>query len=351
MLKSKRDLRQEGLVEDWWDKYNAISYCICPTGFGKSRVGCLAIEKLETKSVIHVVSPTIKIKEQWETLLSKYKEHQIECFVINTYAKSKHDCDLLIIDELHSTLNADTSLFKYALLNSNKKKFLGLSATVRSEEELYINTLGIYKSGEVTIQEALAEGYIAPYIEYNLGITMSETDNIVYRKINKDYSYHFEIFNRDFNLAMACLQPKNAEDYASRIGSTKSEVQFHAVRFTRLMRERKDFLHRTPSKLELTKQIINKFNTSKIITFGQVTDTADKLTSDLPEISISYHSNVEPIKVNGKVLKGKKCLDYKINQFVDNRYKIRVVNTVKFLSLRFLHIMISSYYLRPLVHF
>ena len=75
-----------------------------PTGFGKTYTAIRAIAGMVKRkgiSSVVVVVPTITLKKQWETELKKHKIKIADVYVINSAVKLHHDCDLLILDEVH----------------------------------------------------------------------------------------------------------------------------------------------------------------------------------------------------------------------------------------------------------
>ena len=127
---NSRSRRQDLTVQKWVDnKLHGI--CICPTAFGKTRVGMLAItrflKKNQTRKVIIVV-PSDPIKQQWINETVNW-----QCFdncqvkTMNDVSKNKYDCDLLVIDEIHKSLSP-TLINMYT--NITYKAILGLTATL-----------------------------------------------------------------------------------------------------------------------------------------------------------------------------------------------------------------------------
>ena len=106
--KSSRDLRQEQCVRAWL-KSNGKGCIVASTGFGKSRVGLLIIQKILNKyptQRILIVVPTTLLKEQWKQQIDSWG-FSLNCNiqVINTVIKRSWICDLMIIDEIQRQLD------------------------------------------------------------------------------------------------------------------------------------------------------------------------------------------------------------------------------------------------------
>ena len=100
-----------------------------------------------------VVVPTITLKEQWEKELDKNKITIAEVYVINTAVKKNHECDLLILDEVHRYA-AET--FKRIFGQCGYKYILGLTATIeRSDGKHEVLKEAAPIIDEVTLKECL----------------------------------------------------------------------------------------------------------------------------------------------------------------------------------------------------
>ncbi len=290
------------------------------TGVGKTRAAIIAIMKGHKKDptrIVHVVVPTKYLKKQWEVELKKFKIKNTTVFVINTYIKEPRTCTLLIIDEIHNAGSPQRiQIFKF-----NYKYLLGLTATVQRKDNMHNVILGHAPIVDtVDITEAHADGYVSDFIVYNLGIDLTEDDKAYYDFINKQFYKHFAVFGRDFHLAMSCMSNKDVrERYAIQAGMKPNDIGYNAVQFNKYMRIRKNFLYTLPIKLEITKQIIQKFQ-KKTITFSESTDFADKITESVSN-SVSYHS---------KIKDKQRLINLKL--FNDKRTSINTLNTSKALD-------------------
>ena len=283
-----RDERQEESLKAWLR--NKGKGCVegC-TGYGKTRIGMNAIEKVMTKypnlSVL-VVVPTDVLKNQWSKLLDE-RGLSLNCKVsiINTASKTLEKCDLLILDEIHKFA---AEQFSKVFEIVQYKLILGLTATIErldGKHELIKKYCPVVDT--VTIEVAKANGWVADFTEYQVIITADDIEN--YRQYNKEFIQHFEYFNFDFNLAMSMIGQvglKNRLAYRDQLcprGSKEEkskvlkEIMYHSMGFMHAMQNRKKFIHNHPQKIEVAREIIKYRSDKKIITFSANTKMAESI--------------------------------------------------------------------------
>ena len=281
-----RDERQEESLKAWLR--NKGRGCVegC-TGYGKTRIGLNAIERVRNKypdlSVI-VVVPTDVLKGQWTKQLDERGLGlNSKVSIINTASKHIDQCDLLILDEIHK-FAADE--FSHVFKTVKYKLILGLTATIErldGKHELLKHYCPVVDT--VPIEVAKANGWVANYTEYQVIVTAEDID--IYRQYNKEFVQHFEFFNFDFGLAMSMLGKngvKNKLAYRDKLcpNGTKEdkskvlrEIAYHSMGFMHAMQNRKKFIHNHPQKIEVTREIIKHRSDKKIITFSANTNMAE----------------------------------------------------------------------------
>lgn len=296
-----------------------------------------------------VVVPTIELKKQWEAKAKAAKIKNFQVYVINTVVLNeiRLSCHLLILDEIHR-FGSEEFIKIFEL--STYHFILGLTATMErldGKHELIEKYAPIVDT--ITTQEARKNEWIAEYLEYNLGIDFSPVEKAKYDSINKSFVNYFSKFGSDFDLMMSCLSQSEAKKYAERMGWREyfgekhswspKNVSLYAIQGMRYMRERKDFLHKAPCKLDIGELIIKSFNL-KTITFSESTEFADALKERIGEVCVAYHSNLKSeqrnVKEKGekkiKKLSPKALKEEAIKKIKDNRYKVRVVSTARALD-------------------
>lgn len=286
--KTTRDLRQEQCITNWF-KSKGCGTVVASTGFGKSRIGLLVINKILDKyptKCILIVVPTTLLKEQWETQLDDWG-FSLNCnvLVINTAIKNNYSCDLLIIDEIQRVA-ADT--FKEIFKTVKYRYILGLTATF---ERLDAKHKTIEKfcpiCDTVPIQECLLNNWISAYKLYLVLVDVEDINT--YKEYNKDFQKSFEFLGYDFNLAMSLLGPKgflnrsklrderckNCSEEERK--NTFKAITFHATNFIRAIQSRKAFINNHPKKIELAQKIIDNRLNSKIVTFSNNVKMAESI--------------------------------------------------------------------------
>ena len=283
-----RDERQAQSLRAWLQ--NKGRGCVegC-TGYGKTRIGLNAIEKVRTRypdlSVI-VVVPTDVLRNQWIKLIDE-RGLGLNCkvVIINTASKQLDQCDLLILDEIHK-FAADQ--FSHVFKTVKYKLILGLTATIErldGKHELLKKYCPVVDT--VTIEVAKANGWVSDFTEYQVIISAEDIDN--YREYNKEFIKHFEFFDFDFNKAMSMIGQaglKNRLTYRDELcpnGSKEEkskvlkDIMYHSMGFMHAMQNRKKFIHNHPQKIEVAREIIKHRADKKIITFSANTKMAEAI--------------------------------------------------------------------------
>lgn len=286
---TSRDERQE-ISRRTWIKNKCCGTLVACTGFGKTRVAINCIKSVLVKYPsfkVLVVVPTETLKEQWiKQLDSLGLSLNCEVEIINSVIKKDRQTTVLVLDECHR-YNSDT--FAEIFNKVNYSYVLGLTATFERLDGKE-KTLKKYCPviDEITTEEALFNGWISKYVEYEIIIDVPDID--VYKQYNKEFIEHYEFFNFDFNLAMSTIGP---EGYKSRIrlrderclhGSKEDKsnmlkaITYHAMGFTKAIQKRKAFINNHPKKLEIVNKILSARKNQKIITFSNNVKMAEAIS-------------------------------------------------------------------------
>lgn len=263
-----RDTRQLIVVNNWI-RNNCKGTACCATGFGKTRVALLALDKvlkLNPSCVVVIVVPTKVLQDQWLRILKERKvEGSINVVISNTAIKKPFYCDFLIIDEVHR-INAITSRKVFTLCSPSF--ILGLTATYERLDHKEKEVVDFYcpVCDTVTVEECLENNWLSEYKEYKV---LLEVDLSEYKEMNKLFMQTFAFFDYDFNLAMSLVTNyfKQAQFAKSR-NVTLQEVKANVYSFLKAVKYRKMFIANHPYKLEIAKKIIEARKDKKIITFN-----------------------------------------------------------------------------------
>lgn len=132
---------------------------------------------------------------------------------------------------------------------------------------------------EVTVDEAIAKGWLSKYREY---LVLIEPDDIeTYYELNKEFLNHFAFFNNNFAQAISL-----ATNWQARIAFGKEhnltkeenkEVLIHAMGFNRTLQARKKYINNHPKKIEIANLILEHRQDRKCITFSNTIAMAEKI--------------------------------------------------------------------------
>ena len=256
----------------------------------KTRVGLNCIEMVVSKYPsfrILVVVPTDALQKQWKEQLDKRGLGlNTDVLVINTAIKSNRMYNILVLDEIHRMAAPE---FQKVFEKVNYKYILGLTATFErldGKEVLLSKYCPVIDT--ITLEDALLNGWVAPYIEYEVLIDVDNIDE--WEEMNKEFTEHYEYFNFDWNLIQSMTGPtgwKNRQAYRDKIcppeASTTlrkqvlTNITYHAMGFMRIMQARKKFINEHPKKVELTRKIIEARKDKKIITFSKKVSVAEQI--------------------------------------------------------------------------
>jgi superfamily II DNA or RNA helicase len=284
---SRDERQEEGRIK--WIKNKCVGTLVYPTGTGKTRTALKCLRSVLSKYPqlrVLVVVPTENLKEQWEPQLDEWGIGlNSEVQIINTVIKRHWQTDILVLDECHR-YSSDT--FKEVFNKVKYKYVLGLTATFeRLDEKHIIMEKYCPVIDKITTEEALVNGWISDFKEYQVLIDVDDID--VYKQYNKEFTEHFEFFNFDFNKAMSCVGPKGfinrakLRDEMCPKGSEEQRKQvfknitYHATAFMRVIQKRKAFINNHVRKLELAREIIAARPNAKIITFSNNVSMAESI--------------------------------------------------------------------------
>lgn len=377
-LDKKKYARQLIGVDRYFNsgKYN-LSFKDCVgclnymTAVGKSFTAVLIIKRyFETnpRKTFVILVPNEFLIAQWQKLLnSSFLKKELEFIKVYTadYVLTNKliiNVDVLIIDEFDAFYSTE----RFKLIDKTYIKYvdgLALTATYEDYRGRHIKASEYFpiidKIGE---KEALREGYISKYIEYNLGLELTGTEKENYDKYSEAIRKNMSKFGKHgLDLAFKCLsggKHKDGSPYTSdnicRFWAHKNNwhpkldvsrepgktinylwhprtIFGYSLALIKAIKNRKELLYNNSAKLKTATEILRKYKDSKTVVFSQSTVFADSLYSIvnqlIPNNSVLYHSQVSaqifPSIVTGKMIKhGKKRLKdraiYRMNNDLSN---------------------------------
>lgn len=296
-----------------WRENNFRGIFQAATGFGKTYTAIMAIQGMVTKADIKsclVVVPTITLKAQWETELTKHKIKFADVLVINTAIKQPRNYDMLVLDECHRYA-ADS--FKRIFEVADCDYVMGLTATLEREDGLHdiiLNYLQLID--QVTVDECLDNGWISPYTVYNVAVPLPDDEQIAYKKADNSFK-HFAA-----SLGFGGDAFRNAQTY---LKSGSNEQKAKAAMYYNAMRKRKVICSNNSNKVKATSDIISALGKVNGLIFSGTTDFAEKLQEKLGDICMSFHSKITK--------KDQKAI---VARFKDKRTKVRYLSSVQALN-------------------
>jgi superfamily II DNA or RNA helicase len=296
-----------------WRESNFCGIAEYPTGFGKTYTAIMAIQGMVPRAGITsclVVVPTLELKSQWEVELKKHKLSFVKVMVINSAIKHFHDVDMLVLDEIHRYA---AESFRNIFHKVDSKYILGLTATLEREDgfhEVILEYLTVFD--QISVDEALDNNWIAPYIVYNIPVNLSAEEQIEYNKANNAFR-HFAA-----KLGHGANAFQNANSY---LKSSDKALQGQAGAYYNAMRKRKNICQNNENKISATKQIIDIFPERNGLIFSATTEFAESLQNELGDICMTFHSKIK-----------RKDQELIVKRFKDKRTKIRFLSSVQALN-------------------
>lgn len=330
--------------------------------FGKTLSGLKVMKRFSTnkpKGSIIVLVPSAYIKGMWVDEISRFGYTFNNVTVISAASAILQDsinCDLLIVDEIHKF----TSKERIKLINKtiiNYTFILGLTGSYPND-----STISKYAPviDTITEAEAIEEGWISKFIEYNIGLELTEADKVEYAKYS---TIMFEVmstfkglndiiknndgtpfFTSDLDLIISCYRGKSAgknqyiqstyirEVVASKMGWepdldlssgynkqredywNPDAIKDRCSNYYKAMRSRSLIHNYNEVKLKAVLEIYARFNSDTIMIFSENAEFADVISDAInnkfkTNKAVSYHSTIDskPLKnfINNKLFRTK----------------------------------------------
>jgi len=325
-----------------------LNYCM---GVGKTFTAIILMKHLfKTRQDNHfvILVPSESLKLQWEKELSIYLTKgnltKIEVFTINKIVVNKMFIKTitLIADEIHEYMSPE---YIKAINGTyiGKTEMLGLTGTATDSKDVMEVLSELCPVIDVIDeQEAIEEGYISNFVEYNISTTLTEEEQELYDRLSEIITKNMAKFGfNGLQIANNCLaggkhkgktytNVQFAYGWASHNGWRKNldvvnneahkkinelwnpyTIIGYARALLTAIRERKDILYSCSNKVKLTLELVNKFNDIKTIVFAQSANFADKIGLNIneknPNTAVVYHSRLAsimmPSEKTGKLIK------------------------------------------------
>lgn len=289
MIDYGRDKRQDFGVDKLRGNGGRGAYQY-PTGFGKTTTAFKAVKRFNPDKVVHVVVPTIPLKEQWDAQKQQVL-NTVEVFVVNTYITEPRQCDFLILDEAHRYSNVDAHLFSTVIDNCTCPNVMCLSASYTADQLLFLASKGIPLIDSISLEEAVANGWVSPFITYNLGLNFTGTELEIYEKasnIMKSHSPYFDGLN-----PFTALKDKAAlKVHCQENGHDYNNICMRITRYNTFSQVRKATIYGAENKVKIIPQILNIVK-GQIIIFSETQKYANAVHDLIGKEAVIYHSKLK----------------------------------------------------------
>lgn len=173
---------------------------------------------LDQRNVI-IVMPQVPLIRQWikavESIIPSELRHAVHVYTVqDLIAKgTRLKCDLLVVDELHLFYSEERRKYIDGTMIEFKHN-LGLTATYKDPKGRHHAIAEMYPIiDKIDTREALQEGYISKFFEYNLGLYLNEKDQETYAKMSFGYDHPTEV-----NDDGTPVHKKGISDYLAMFG-------------------------------------------------------------------------------------------------------------------------------------
>ena len=285
-----RDAEQKKALNSW-AKQGFVGSVIAGTGFGKSRVGVLAVDYIlnqpsrSNKKSALILVPTVQLQDQFRNEFIKWDlEHCLDnvdilCYQ-SAYKLQGQHYDIVVCDEIHLGLSDKyRKFFKYNIYDS----LLCMTATLPEENE-YKEILEKIApiTYTITLDQCVDLGIVSPYKITCMPVTLTIDERSDYKKINNKFvywKYKLGQFNA-FDTAKSIMANKNATP-----GDKQAAAQFY-----RCIRERKNIVDFAENKIVEFQVLVTNNTDKRILAFSGANAFTDRLTSSVPPLAMAYHS-------------------------------------------------------------
>ena len=267
-----------------WAAQGFVGSVIAGTGFGKSRVGVLAVEHaLKNGGEALILVPTVQLQDQFIEEFDKWgvshENVEVMCYQSAYKLKGKH-YTIVVCDEIHLGLSPEYRKF---FENNKFNRLLCMTATLPEDVEynFLLDQLAptAYK---ISLDKCVKLGIVSPYEITCVPVELTEEERLTYKKINNKYIYwKYQLGQFDaFNEARRIMANRSATGVQKQA----------AAQFYRCIRARKQIVDFAENKIDKFQQIYASNTDRKILVFGGANEFTDRLCNSIPN-GMAYHSN------------------------------------------------------------
>lgn len=275
---TKRDKIQKEIVQKILDKDLFTIAHVAPR-VGKIKI---TLDCLKDSDKVIVAYPQVNIKKSWVDDVKRWKFKNPKNISYTTYMsfkKLRNPCDVLVLDEIHLTSDAQLDAIAKYINILGIKKVIGLSGTLSVETQLKIKLkLGLDVGVIYSIDQAVADGVITDY-----KIEVYKTPLSTVKDIKVVWS------GGEFMTS----EKQSFDRLTNKLFDLNTPIKTKMLRLQRM-----GLIKKSKAKIDLTKKILEDLSDKRVLVFTGLTEVADGLGID------SYHSKNDDESVKDKFLAG-----------------------------------------------
>jgi len=334
----KRDARQYLSVTKWRNNSGIGCVHACPR-YGKTFVGLKAIQLVRDahpNAPIVIIVPSDIIRSHWKKYVTDIPVYTITKATNDISKIIANPTFVLIVDEIHR-YTTDDMLDTIGTLCRHSQFRLGLTGTYPKDNRRLKELFPVID--RISEEEAIENGWISDYLEYNLPVELTDSEKERYTKFSSFITQTLELFkgkaamfngksnfiDDDYDLIMSCFVGKlttmNGKRYHIE-GSKIRDAVAHIMgwnkdldlsnpvnkerdlywnpnalferckQFKDYVSKRNELLINNENKLKMVLEIINR-NPVPTIIFNESIDFVNTIADALGKEAIAYHSKIK----------------------------------------------------------
>lgn len=323
-INNRKDHLQNIVIKEWFKSPRGCLEAF--TAFGKTHSTLKIIKILNQQqptSTICIIVPSIDLKNDFVKSINSYQLKNVEVHVVNSFSmkivkENLHlKYDLLVVDELHTLCNENSTYFSEIIPRVEYKYFIGLSATLEDSHKSYLSKYNLDIFFSISNEDGYRCNLIPDYQIYNIPVQFNLEEKKKYIKIQKEYNTivnQFSVANleRPLDAINACLgsskkrkkykgvdaYPKeHAEEIAQLMDRDVGAVMFRAMQWQMLVGKRRTLLNNCIASIQMAMNVATIINKPAIIVCASI-DVINIVLQYLPN-SLPFHSKL-PAKERNK---------------------------------------------------
>lgn len=348
MIHDQSKTNRQLLGLDYYLKSNGRGTFNYVMRFGKTRQAEMIIERVRDKHpqvrIVAIVPRVIA----FENIKHFNSDYNVELYTVQTLYNlidedkfDMSDIYLIIVDEIHNMANEKFAAYMGKL---NYKFTCGLTGSkLDTKSSKLLASIGFPVIDIITEEEAVANGWISKFIEYNLSVQISDgekkrfklvTDKInsyssrfdgIYRRLNTLFKR--DIFKGDFDLLQSCYSGKHIYDKFGNFETTippdklrllvatmqgwkegmtatndytgsiienwnPESIREFAKEYQKLITVRRNYINYNISKVNLVLELVGKIDKPTII-YNESIEMIDHLYNSIKQSCVRYHSDLK----------------------------------------------------------